>query len=897
MTSQRSIRLRTLLVLALCAAAMPGALWAQTGSGTIIGKVFSPAGEVLDKAEIAIEGLNLTAVSNLEGSYILRGVPAGTHTLTCTYLGLPPATAEVEVAAGASAHQDFNLAYGEVIEVRGSPMLVGQAKALNKQKNAINISNIVASDQIGRFPDSNAAEATQRIPGISLLRDQGEGRYVLVRGTEARLNSTTVNGERIPSPEAGTRDIALDTIPSDLLESIEVSKALTPDMDGDAIGGSVDLITSRAPENVRVSAALGLGYRELVEDTGYNGSFTYGQRFADKRWGLLVSGSTSDNKQGSDNFEPEYDDGDLAVLDLRDYTIERERDGITFDLDNNASDRSNYYLRGLYTNYLDTEDRRAYGNVVEDGEIERALRNRAQESDIYSITFGGENIAGSSLVVDYRLTWNRSQEETAFQLTSKFLQEDVEFDPNVSPDVIDPNNIQANPLNEDINEFWFDELEEESKKAVEEDVIGAINFTQGWYRDAGFSGLWKAGAKYRAKTKEQYYEVFVYEYDDDLNITDVMDGWQSETPFIGGRYEMGRFQSPGTIRAMWERGEFELDEKSLEDDLSDFDASEDTMAAYGMVELMFGGKTTLLGGVRVENTATDYNAFELVYDEEGDPVSLTPVSGDKDYTEWLPQFHLVYRLDERSNLRAALTRSLARPNFELIAPWRLINQEDEEIELGNPDLDVTTAWNVDLMYERYLEPIGIISAGLFYKDLKDNVFFFNFDEEIDGIEYEVTQPRNGEAATLWGVEFAYQNNFTEAPGFWGGFGLYLNWTYVDSEAKYPDRETTRLQGQSEHTGNIALVYEKYGFSGRLSYNYNGKSILEIGGEAAEDLWVDDHAQLDFLGRVQVSSKISLVLELINLTDEPYRVFEGTSDRPRQEEYYSWWGILGVRFDL
>jgi TonB-dependent receptor len=201
------------------------------------------------------------------------------------------------------------------------------------------------------------------------------------------------------------------------------------------------------------------------------------------------------------------------------------------------------------------------------------------------------------------------------------------------------------------------------------------------------------------------------------------------------------------------------------------------------------------------------------------------------------------------------------------------------------------------MWERYLDPIGIISAGLFYKNLDNNIFLFNFDEEIDGIEYEVTQPQNGESATLWGLELAYQNNFVNAPGFWSGFGLYLNYTYVDSEADYPDRETTRLQGQSEHTGNIALVYEKYGFSGRLSYNYNGKSIDEIGGEAAEDLWVDDHAQLDFLGRLQLSKKISLVLELINLTDEPYRVFEGTSDRPRQEEYYSWWGVLGVRFDL
>jgi TonB-dependent receptor len=896
MTSERSIRLRTVLVLALSIAAFSGTLWAQQESGTIIGRAFGPAGEVLSKAEISISDINLRAVTNVEGAYILRGVPAGTHTITCTFIGLPPATLEVEVVAGGTATQDINLAWGDVIEVRSSPLLVGQAKALNKQKNAINISNIVASDQIGRFPDANAAEATQRIPGISLLRDQGEGRYVMIRGTEPRLNSTTVNGERIPSPEAGTRDIALDTIPADLLESIEVSKALTPDMDGDAIGGTVDLITARAPEKTRVSAALGLGYRELVEDTGYNGSFTYGQRFSDAKWGLLFSGSTADNKQGSDNFEPEYDDGDLAVMDLRDYTIERERNGLTFDLDNRASDRSNYFLRGLYTNYLDTEDRRAKGNIVEDGEIERAIRSRSQESDIYSLTFGGENIAGSSLVIDYRVTWNRAQEETPNQIVSTFIQEDVEFDPNVSADFIDPNNIQSNPLNEDINEFWFDEIESEYKKAVEEDKIGVINFTQGWFRDAGFSGLWKFGAKYRGKTKEQNYDVAGWEAEDDLNIVPFLDDWESETPFVGGRYDPGQFQSPAAMRALFDSGVLE-GEINLEEDLADFEASEDTIAAYGMVELMFGGTSTLLGGVRVENTTTSYTANELILDEEGDPVALSPVTGEKDYTEWLPQFHYVYRLDERSNLRAAVTRTLARPNFENVAPWRLINQEDEEIELGNPDLEVTKSWNLDLMYERYLDPVGIISGGLFYKDITDNIFFFTFDQEIDGIEYEVTQPLNGDSATLWGVELAYQNNFTRARGFWGGFGLYLNYTYVDSEAKYPDREVTRLQGQSENTGNIALVYEKYGFSGRLSYNYNGKSILEIGGEAAEDLWVDNHAQLDFMGRIQLSSKISLVLELINLTDEPYRIFEGTPDRPRQEEYYSWWGVLGIRFDL
>jgi TonB-dependent receptor len=232
-----------------------------------------------------------------------------------------------------------------------------------------------------------------------------------------------------------------------------------------------------------------------------------------------------------------------------------------------------------------------------------------------------------------------------------------------------------------------------------------------------------------------------------------------------------------------------------------------------------------------------------------------------------------------------------------MAPWRFVDLEEGEAELGNPDLDVTTAWNLDLMWEKYLQPIGIISAGFFYKDLTDPIYLYQTDEVIEGEDIEVTQWRNGDTATITGLELAFQNQFRSWNGFWGGFGLYGNYTYVDSEANYPDRESTVLPGQSEHVGNLAISYEKYGISTRLSWNYNGKNILEVGEDASEDLWVDNHSQLDFMFRVQVSKKFSIIFEAINITDEPYTVYENTADRIRQQEYYSWWATLGVRFDL
>jgi TonB-dependent receptor len=472
----------------------------------------------------------------------------------------------------------------------------------------------------------------------------------------------------------------------------------------------------------------------------------------------------------------------------------------------------------------------------------------------------------------------------------------VDFNPNVTPDSIDPNNIQTNPGNEDINEFFFDEIETEFKDNTEEDFVAAFDYSRGFFRNASFSGLWKTGVKARFKDKEQDVTVDAWELDDDLPLTAVLSGWTSATEFLDGRYDIGQFHIPESMRDLLASGLLES-ERIIEEDLADFTISEDTLAAYGLVDLALGGKTSFLAGLRVEDTSTDYNAFELFFDEEGDASALNPVSGGKDYTQWLPMFHLRYAVDEKSNLRAAVTRTLARPNFEDLAPFQLTNFEDEEIVRGNPDLDVTTSWNLDLLFERFLEPLGIVSAGVFYKKMDDIIFLATFEEDFLGEEFDIEMPLNGETATLLGLEAAYQNKFSKLASPWDGLGLYANYTFSSSDAEYPDRPSSTLQGQAENVGNLALSYEKYGFTTRISANYNSEYILFVGEEEAEDLWLDSHLQFDFLARYQITEKFSVYMEMINLSDEPYRVYEGTSDRVRQEEYYGWWGTIGFRFDL
>ena len=872
-------------------ALLSGLARAQTGTGVIVGTVSGPAGGALANASVSLAGTNLTATADRQGAYRLSPVPAGEHTVVVTYIGLGAGTTAVKVTAGQTVTADVRLSYSEAIEVSGSPLMQGQAKALNTQENATNITNVVSSDQMSRFPDINAAESTQRLPAVSLLRDQGEGRYVLVRGTEPRLNSTTVNGERLPSPEGGGRNVALDTIPADVLEAISVSKTLTPDMDGDSIGGTVDLVTKRAPLEASTQASIAAGYAAIAQDYIGAAAFTLGRRFSDGKTGLLISLSGNKSNRASDDQEPEYDEGNLIDFQLRDYTLTRERYAANFSFDQQLSSGSELFLRALWDNYKDGEIRRAMDNVVEDGELVRATRDRDQKSDIYSITAGGNFVAGET-VINFRVAWNQSQENTPNQVTSEFLQEDVEFDPTVSPGSIDPKNIRANPLNEDISQYLFDKIETQAKAAKDQDWVGSLDLTSGFYRDAGLSGLWKFGVKARLKTATQDYNVYEYGSEEDLPLSDYLNDWKPATSFMYGftSYDIGPFQSPSAMRELLASGALE-GERVLEEDLADYTLNEDTYAGYGLVNLDIGSNLNLVGGLRYENTTDEYQAYELVVDEEGNPSDLTPVSGKTSYAQWLPQVLMRYRLAERTNLRAAVTRSFARPNFGDIAPFQNINREDLEITRGNPDLVPTTSWNYDLLFEHYMASVGLVSGGLFYKQLENNIFLSTFTEEIDGEEYDVTQPVNGAKGTLYGAEVAYQNRWAS------GFGIYFNYTYADSTANYTTRADTQLQGQAQNVGNVALIFEKSGFSTRLSLNYNGKSLFEVAEEAARDLYVDDHMQLDFSAQLDLSKNVTIFLEAINLTNEPYRVYEGTKDWTRQAEYYSWWGTIGVKLNF
>ena len=445
-------------------------------SGVVTGRVTDTgSGDFLPGANVFLEGTNYGASSDRAGNYSITGVPEGSYTLRVTYVGYSNYSNSVTVGSDpVNENVQLNVSYVAMDAVNVSGLAQGQAKALSLQRSAGNIKNIVSSEMIERFPDQNVADAIQRLPGVALETDHGEGRYVQIRGAEAQLNTTTLNGIRIPSPEDTERTVSLDVIPSFLLGSIELVKALTPDMDGDAIGGSVNLITKNGFDydgrtmNLKVAG----GQRTMRGKNTTLAAFNYADQLMDNKLGLIISTSYENNDMHTDNIEMEWDDkyeyvteevddeedetyvveeSDgiiLTDLQLRNYSLARERMGITGNLDYKLNANSKLYVRTMWNRYTDWEERDrlrfrfdksvdeeepgsgydpADGLAVSLARIERDLKSRTSISYINSYTLGGEHRFGN-IDVDYSYTISHAEELRTPSTNITFEVKDVNWD-------------------------------------------------------------------------------------------------------------------------------------------------------------------------------------------------------------------------------------------------------------------------------------------------------------------------------------------------------------------------------------------------------------------------------------------------------------------------------------
>ncbi len=866
----------------------------------------------LPGVNVSVKGTSKGAVTGQDGRYRLDNVTGKSAVIAATYIGYVGKEYAVTLTPGKTVNQNIRLKPGvlisEEITVVGE-ILKGQAKALNQQKNNVNVSNVVASDQIGKFPDSNVGDALKRIPGISVFSDQGEARFGHIRGTEPRFNSVTVNGERIPSAEAENRTIQLDLIPADMIQTIEVTKALTPDMDADAIGGSINLIT-KVPTEERVSLTAGGGLN-MIDETGggrYQLGGTYGNRFADDKLGMLLSFSYDNNDFGSDDLEAEWAAGDdgiegLDELQVRKYDVQRIRRSFSSAFDYRINENHVLKLTGIYNWRDDYENRyRASYKDLGDDVAELVWQTkggtnknaRLEDQKMMSFALGGEHTFGK-LDVDWQAAYSKGSEDRPGERYIAFQAEDQPFAVDIStPEYpyVTVNNSVAGGIS-DNGQWELDEITEEHQYTEDIDKNFNLNFKYAASDDLNI----KFGGKIRDKKKKRDNDFYEYEpTDEDAFLDEAYANLSNETKneFLpGNKYKSGTFVSSDFLGALDLNSPDFDKELVLEELAGNFDAKEQITAAYSMATWDINDNTTLLGGARLEHTRNEYDAYQYNADDD----SLTKVTGSpSEYTNVLPYVHLRYKINDLTNIKLAYTHSLARPNYFDLAPY--IEIDEDEKFIGNPDLEPTLSKNIDLMLEHYLSDVGILSAGVFYKSISD----FIVTQKTGQGEYDVFQPINAGDGSLMGIETAAQFQLPFIPGL----GLYLNYTYTHSEIdnfniEGRDKDELPMPGSPQHTANGSIAYEKGPFNIRLSANYHSDFIDaeegSIGESRWEDRYYDDAFHLDLNGGYRVNEIVQLYFEISNLTNEPMRFYQGEKEYVAQEEWYDRKFLVGVKADF
>jgi TonB-dependent receptor len=820
-------------------------------------------------------------------------------------LALTPALA---MAAGDDAATDV-----EALTV--TSLRASEAKAVDGKRASNTIIDSIVATDVGKLPDQNVAEALRRLPAISVANDQGEGRYVIIRGVNPNLANVTVNGATAAVPEPEGRQIKLDDVPSSLIGKVDVIKSLTPDRDANAIAGQIDVDTLSAFDRNKpfLYARGAYGLYEMNKKHPYEGDATAGTTFGpDKAFGVVISGNYSKRPIESQNFGasgPTFiTQGGFTIPNLeefRDYNLIRERKGLTGNFDWRPNDSVKVYLRTLYSEFSDAETRdrfridngSAYTNQTADSGTFKGrgiayVRARTEDDNTASLLLGGEfklpvgtltaEIGHSRAEKDDPLRSEVQYRTGGSALTVNYKLDNALYLFTPSANFYDPASYTS------FNSFNLDR-----RKAVDVLNQGRVD----WKIPVSFSdaGELKFGLKVldRKKTNDRGYETY--------------SGGATPPPLTAvantgaasvydGRYQLGPRIDYAKFRAYIASNPTSLT-YSLSGSLgnalvNDYEANEKVYAGYGMATLKYGD-VTVIPGVRVETTKGDYSAKTIT--------AASTMSqgynafGKFDYTDVFPDLNVRWDVNDRLVLRAGATTAIGRPNFSDLAPYVSVDTSGTgSAAIGNPNLQPLKSVNGDFALEYYLPNHGVASVSLFYKQI-DNPIFTSIRTPRPGETFgtvtlpalaAITQPINANEAKVSGMEFNIQTQFSDLPAPFDGLGASANITFSNGSATGVAGRSggVPLDRQSERTGSAQLLYEKYGFQARLAYSFRSKYLLVLGATPADDNVVDGYSSLD--AHISYTWKQTTVfVEGSNLTDEPYRIFLGTADRVIENERY------------
>lgn len=838
--------------------------------------------------------------------------------------------------AGAAAAQETEV--GELV-VTGS--IVGsQRAAIVEQRNADNLISVIAADTVGQFPDQNSAAALARIPSVAVQRDQGQERYIQVRGAPNRWTSVSIDGINAIGVDegGGQRAFRFDAVPAVILSALEVNKSLTPDLSAEAIVARVNLRTFSPfdAKGFALSGDIGLGEMEL--GGGSQEQYALRASWSGDQFGVIIAGSHYSREQVTDNREFAYDAAGPTILDFRNYRLVRESTGGLFGVEYRPNDDHKLFAKSLYTEFKDNEQRDQY--VFQISSALSGTRSLAS-GDLVGVPYRGtfndgyygnsnwvNTIGGDHRLAAWDLEWrlNYTETENTTDLPLILAQQGSALQrASVTYDRTDPNLPTV---------------------SLATTVPGATTgtFARGPARGSLDQTAFPITIAIPIDTAVTS-ETFVYKVDATREVTlggtpvtvrlgaelddrSVSGATLATTntlvlpallPRIGASFNAASYvtQTPWTSGFPRGFGVNYVDNKAMRRDLMDllsrlqaaglynpalnnapanrYEIDEALLAAYGSAKWEWGA-AQIVAGVRVERFEQTIDGFLTA------GTATTPVSYSNDDTSIFPSINLKYDLDADTVLRAALSTGIARPSFGTVRAGASINDVGRSVSGGNPTLEPERTIGVDAAYERYLSGAGLASVSAFYRAV-DNVLYDavskvaddRFDAAgIDRTGYDYTTTLNGGRGKLYGLELAYLQQFDFLPGAWSGLGFQGNLTFLKGDFKTREGREEDFPGTSERILNTSIFYEKYGLSARLSYQWRDDWQDTIGGLGSGEFRAATES-LDLSLRYAVTDQFTVFLDANNLTDELFVAYEGSEQFPTEVEQIGARWMAGVRF--
>lgn len=882
------------------------------------------SGEPLVGASVSLKPIDKTSSVKLDGSYVLKNIPKGKYKLIFQYTGYENVEKEVLInnendskVFNVTMLSSSNLLNEVVVSASGKD---AESNIRKFEKNAEPVLNILSNKTIQLLPDITVANALQRVSGVTIEKSNtGQGRYPIIRGMEKRYINTLVNGIKIPSPDNKSRFIPLDLFPSELLERLEVSKSLTPSMEGDAIGGTINLVMKDAPDRFLLNANASTGYNSVFMDQNYSkfntGSiskfspndikndatyqsvpsdfskshlnyttikapknatfgFTIGDRLGkNKKFGYIVSASYQNIYSGSRStfFLPNAQPGlgnipQFIELQDRTYSTQSSRLGLNSKFDYKINKNEKITWVNTYVQLSDQQTRLISDTIALNSLVDKYARSTWQYQSIYNSTLQGVHKIENEGKFDWSLSYSKAKNNMPDQV--EFMHEYPVA--TKSPDILGT-----------LTHKWMHN--------DDRDFSGNFNLTQNFNQTIEV----KVGALYRDKYRTNFFNSY------------------SMKPQLTSGSSTQLFTN--IDNAIYIFNPVSAGVPSLNGNTYTF--SEKITSLYAQVKWNLTNKLEALGGVRTEITDQMYNT---ALGKEVDAKS-----GEIKYTDYLPSLQFKYELNAIQNLRLAYYKGLARPSFAEMIP----DGPDGEFfkELGNPQgLNHTTSDNLDFRYEFFPGTADQFLIGTFYKNINDPI---EYAAVKTGVTSQSLIPQNFGTATNYGAELV-------AIKYFGVLGISANYTYTKSSITTPklyyyrnstgqitsiiDKETRPLQGQSDHVGNVSFLYKnpKMGLDIQLAGVYTGARISLVSPYKGLDYWLAPTTQLDLSFEKRFKRNWSFYGKLNNLTNtplqleihQPYNTYIATSGSRAlslqtdpankvivQKDYYKTSFLFGIRY--